>query len=266
MSPARRLLFPAALLLSLASAAAQEAVQDRPPVRPAEAAAPEARPDATENAEPEAAEPAPAPVFIGPPTPPAWWQLALDQEGHAACLVALREAGAIFTEEPRLTDPEDPDCGIARPVALSRITSAVALPDEPLLHCEAALALARWSRDFLEPAALALPEAEPLAALRTGPGYACRARVGTGEADPKPSEHGLGYAIDIAAFDFAGRESLPVQPRRGDADADEAFQRAARATACLLFTTVLGPGSNAAHDDHLHLDLAIRSSGWRLCD
>jgi hypothetical protein len=28
---------------------------------------------------------------------------------------------------------------------------------------------------------------------------------------------------------------------------------------------VLGPGSDAFHDDHLHLDLAERRGGYRLC-
>lgn len=252
----RRLSLPAALLLLAAPLAAQEG--DRPPDRPA-SRLPEAA------AEP-AAPPAPEQELIGPPAPPVWWQLAADEPAHQACLAALRDLGATFAEEPRQTDPSDPDCGIARPLSLTRLGADVALPDAPLLRCETALALARWSRDFLQPAAAALPEAAPLTALRTGPGYVCRERVGTADPDPKPSEHAYGNAVDIMAFEFAGREPLPVQPRKGDADGDEAFQRAARATACLLFTTVLGPGSNAAHDDHLHLDLAMRSSGWRLCD
>ena len=256
MNPLRRLSLPAALLALSLPLAAQQA--DRPPDRPA------ARP-VEADAEP-AASPAPRQDLIGPPAPPVWWQLAADGPDHAACLAALRDLGATFTEEPRQTDPDDPDCGIARPLLLQGLGAGIALPDAPLLRCETALALARWSQDFLRPAAEALPEAAPLAALRTGPGYVCRERVGTADPDAKPSEHAYGNAIDIMAFEFAGREPLPVQPRKGDADGDEAFQRAARATACLLFTTVLGPGSNAAHDDHLHLDLARRSSGWRLCD
>ena len=48
-------------------------------------------------------------------------------------------------------------------------------------------------------------------------------------------------------------------------DLAEACPRTARAAGCLFFTTVLGPGSNDAHDDHLHLDVAARRGGWRLC-
>jgi hypothetical protein len=66
------------------------------------------------------------------------------------------------------------------------------------------------------------------------------------------------------AFHFAEGAAIPVQPREHDGTAAEAFQRTARASACLLFTTVLGPGA-PDHDDHLHLDIEARGSGHRLC-
>jgi hypothetical protein len=46
----------------------------------------------------------------------------------------------------------------------------------------------------------------------------------------------------------------------------EAFQDAVRGAACMDFSTVLGPGSNASHADHLHLDIIARTSGYRLCE
>uniref|UniRef100_UPI002617FC8A extensin family protein n=1 Tax=uncultured Rhizobium sp. TaxID=155567 RepID=UPI002617FC8A len=42
-------------------------------------------------------------------------------------------------------------------------------------------------------------------------------------------------------------------------------QRSLNAMACLYFTTVLSPGSDAAHQDHLHLDVIKRNSGFRYC-
>jgi predicted phosphodiesterase len=49
-------------------------------------------------------------------------------------------------------------------------------------------------------------------------------------------------------------------------DAPEAtFQAAIRAKACGFFRTVLGPGSDAAHGNHLHLDERERNAGHRLC-
>ena len=81
----------------------------------------------------------------------------------------------------------------------------------------------------------------------------------------KMSEHAIGNAIDIMSFEFRGRDPVTVAPRAGNGTMDEAFQRAVRGGACLHFTTVLGPGSDASHDGHLHLDIAIRRGGYRLC-
>jgi hypothetical protein len=39
----------------------------------------------------------------------------------------------------------------------------------------------------------------------------------------------------------------------------------ARVSACGRFTTVLGPGADAHHESHIHVDLAERSHGHRLC-
>lgn len=261
-----RLSLTAALILAGATALAQEAPPtERPPARP-EIIEAEPEPPAADDAA-DAEEPAPQEgELIGPPAPPAWFTIAGSDADHAACLSLLRRGGATFTEPSPIAEAEAWDCGIARPVQVTRLLRGVELPDAPILRCQTALALAGWTRDFLVPAARAVSDDAPLTALRTGPGYVCRDRVGTGDADPPPSEHALGNAIDVMSFELEGREPLPVRPRAEDGDADAAFQRAAQATGCLFFTTVLGPGSNAAHDDHLHLDLSQRSSGWRVCD
>ena len=48
--------------------------------------------------------------------------------------------------------------------------------------------------------------------------------------------------------------------------AEGAFLREVRDGGCRLFTTVLSPDYNAAHRDHLHLDVADRgTAGWTLC-
>jgi hypothetical protein len=43
---------------------------------------------------------------------------------------------------------------------------------------------------------------------------------------------------------------------------DARFQRAVRKAACGPFTTVLGPGSDAYHDDHMHFDTKPRRSPY----
>lgn len=243
-----------AILLALALGhAAPAAAQDRPPERPApaEQPAPQVQPD-------------PAPVF-GPPAPPRWFTLREADGDYAACKLALSYLGAVYTEEPPVTDPGDPDCGIARPVRVERILPDLALEGGAVMRCDTARALGFWARDFLRPATMMLPGAPRVTGLQLGTTYDCRPRVGTGADRPKLSEHALGNAIDIAAFAFQDADPLAVQPRADTGDMAEAFQRAVRAAGCLFFTTVLGPGSNEAHDDHLHLDVAVRRGGWRLC-
>ncbi len=41
--------------------------------------------------------------------------------------------------------------------------------------------------------------------------------------------------------------------------------QALRKEACAKFTTVLGPGSDGYHEEHIHLDLAERRNGYRIC-
>jgi hypothetical protein len=38
-----------------------------------------------------------------------------------------------------------------------------------------------------------------------------------------------------------------------------------RESACGRFTTVLGPGSDGHHEAHIHLDIAERHNGYRIC-
>lgn len=248
----------AALLTVTMLAAGPLAAQDtdaRPPERPQTTAQPVAPDDSAK-----------AGLFQGPPMPPLWFTQAESDSDFAACRLALSMLGTTYTVEEPMTDPDDRDCGIARPLRVAQIMPGVALTGNPVMRCDAARSLGFWTRDFLRPAAVHLKGAPRLTALQTGPAYNCRDRIGTGAEQPKQSEHAYGSAIDIMGFDFDNDTSLLVQPRNGDGNEAESFLRAARGTACLLFTTVLGPGTNAAHDNHLHLDMAARNNGWRLCE
>ena len=42
--------------------------------------------------------------------------------------------------------------------------------------------------------------------------------------------------------------------------------RAVQAAACQQFSTVLAPGSNRFHYDHIHVDLSRRASGRTICN
>jgi hypothetical protein len=177
-----------------------------------------------------------------------------------ACLARLDEMGVAYTEEAAI----EPDgaCFVDHPLKVTSIGSGVAIEPEAIMNCRTTEALALWTREVLAPAAKEHLEATATA-IAHGSTYVCRSR--NNEPGAKLSEHAHANAVDIAAIAFAEREPITIALRSGiDAEAD--FQAAIRAGSCDYFTTVLGPGSNAAHAEHFHFDLAERRGGYRLCE
>lgn len=193
-----------------------------------------------------------------PPPPPIPEE---DAAAVAACLTELRSAGAVVKEAPRI-DPEN-GCGIARPVVVGQLASDIEIKPEATLRCETALQLQRWTRDAVIPAIKAATPQKRLVALNQASAYVCRNR--NNEPNGKLSEHALGNAVDIAGFTYSDGSRLAIAPREKDATIEGALQRAVVASACLYFTTVLDPGSDAAHETHLHLDVKKRTNGYRYC-
>ena len=237
------------------------------PAETPNAPATERGPD-TPAAEPKAdaarplSEVKPEPETTAPPPPPDPAPVSETPEDLALCVRDLKAIGADFTTEAEIDG--ETGCGIAHPVSVRRILPDVALQPEATLRCETALSLARMTRDMLIPAAArAFPDRPKLSGIAQASGYVCRNR--NSAEDGKISEHAHGNAIDIAALNF-GNENVPLMiARQDDGTAEAAFQRALNALACLYFTTVLSPGSDAAHQDHLHLDVIKRRSGFRYC-
>lgn len=230
---------------------------------PSDAAGSEPAPAESEPTEPAHAEP-PAEPPAEPAGPPAWQALAEDDFAYQSCLLGLTMLGVDYTELAPVTSPEDLDCGIARPLRIDSIQPGVAIAGGAQMRCDTARNLALWVRAEAQPAAARLPGTPKITQILPGSTYQCRARVGG--SSEKLSEHALGNAFDVAGLRFSNGSELLVAPRGDCGGIEEAFQKAIRYGACLYFTTVLGPGSNAAHDDHLHFDIVARRSGWRLCE
>ena len=195
-----------------------------------------------------------------PPPPPAPPVASEDAEALKTCLADLAALGTKFKAAARIDEGEG--CGIDRPLEVAEVLPGVDTGGAQM-RCETARSLARWLKDTVTPALRIAMPGRSIAGLSTGSTYACRLRNGASEG--KISEHARGNAIDIAAFRLDDGSEITMKPRAEDGTLEGAFQRTATAGACLHFTTVLSPGSDAAHQDHLHLDVLERDSGYRYC-
>lgn len=169
------------------------------------------------------------------------------------------EAMAVIALMPRLIGPGA--CGGADMVELQ----AVLMPDDtridirpaPMLQCAMAESLVIWLREEVAPRVAATLGSE-LSAVENYDAYSCRLRNRASEA--RLSEHALGNAIDLRAFQLAdGRRIAPT-----DVNVDEPLREDLRDSACRRFTTVLGPG-DPYHAEHIHLDSIKRRGGYRMC-
>jgi hypothetical protein len=116
---------------------------------------------------------------------------------------------------------------------------------------------AAWVRD--EASADIAPLGAPLHGIETYGSYDCRGRNNV--IDAKLSEHGKGNAIDVRALVLAGdRRAEPT-----DENVAKPLREALRDSACHRFTTVLGPGADSYHNNHIHLDILERAHGSRIC-
>ncbi len=184
-----------------------------------------------------------------------------------ACLARLRAAGVQF-DIPATPVAAKAACAIEVPVRLRSVAThtpaaaEVRLTDEPIVSCQFAERLTGWLGHLVAPL-IAGRTSTNLRAVHTGPGYECRNR--NGAATGKLSAHAVGQALDISAFELSNGKSIPLKPD-GDETTGDVVQ-SVRTAACGWFTTVLGPGADASHTDHLHVDMALHgtSDRYRIC-
>jgi len=131
------------------------------------------------------------------------------------------------------------------------------------LACPMVSALDQWVAGSVQPAAMRW-FGQPVVEIRQISAYSCRGMNGNPRAHI--SEHAFGNALDVAAFTLADGRKVTVQDGWRGLPEERAFLHDVHAAACQQFSTVLGPGSNAYHYNHLHLDLMRRSSGRSICN
>lgn len=177
----------------------------------------------------------------------------------SACRLALTETIAIAPSIPDIHGPGG--CGGEDLVRLE----AVVLPDNrqvpvkpaAILRCKMASAIADWVRTDIAPLAKGLGSA--IAGLDNFDSFECRGRNRVVGA--QLSEHGRANALDVRSFKFTDGRTISLTDRNVARNLREAVLH----SVCARFSTVLGPGSDGYHEDHIHLDRMERRNDYRIC-
>ncbi len=184
-----------------------------------------------------------APVSAPPP-------VAVSKEAQL-CLAGLSQTGSRFSPLPDRY--YGAGCKAVNSVQLSALQgdrSEFGLSNIGPVTCPAAQTFAGWARFGVDRAARQIL-GSPLARIETMGSYSCRNVAGTS----RRSAHSRAAAIDVAGFVLADGRRISVKADWNGGDAREReFLRVVHKSACKRFGTVLGPGYNAAHQDHFHLE------------
>jgi hypothetical protein len=180
------------------------------------------------------------------------------KETPSACQVRLAKI-AVFQPIPVLVGPGD--CGASDAVLMDTVIlpdkTKVAVTPAATMRCSMAEAVAQWVREDVVPILKDLP---PLRVLDNFDSYSCRGRNNIRAA--QLSEHGKADALDVRDFKLADGHELNLT----DIHAGKDWREAIKASVCARFSTVLGPGSDGYHEEHIHLDLEERRNNYKICE
>jgi hypothetical protein len=168
------------------------------------------------------------------------------------CLSQLGLTHASFTPVP--DQYFDRGCSTLNSVRLASLRSddaTLGLANLGPVTCPLANTFAAWARYGVDRAARQVL-GSPLVRIETMGSYSCRNVAGTA----RRSGHASANAIDVSAFVLADGRRIPVLGGwRQGTPAERQFLRIIHASACKRFGTSLGPDYNAAHANHLHVEV-----------
>ena len=179
------------------------------------------------------------------------WNPPAAPEGRM-CLTNLSRSDADFTPLP--DQYFGAGCSAVGAVRLASLRS-----DDGMLQfsnlgpvtCPLANTLSGWARFGVDRAARAML-GSALVRIETMGSYSCRNVAGTSRL----SGHASANAVDVSGFTLAnGRRISVLRDWDNPSPQVRAFLRAVQGSACKRFGTVLSPEYNAAHRDHLHLEV-----------
>ena len=187
--------------------------------------------------------------FFGRPERPAW-----RAQAENACFAKNLVTPSAYVVPSREIDGPG-ICGMTRPLKVSALSDGTVGTDKVLtIDCPMIPALEAWLKDIVQPDAQAR-FGQQVATVNVFGAYSCRSI--DNEPGARLSEHAFGNAVDVAGFTLMdGRKLTFVRDWKGDGTQEAAFLHEVHAGACSYFTTVLGPGADVFHYNHVHLDLA----------
>ena len=187
--------------------------------------------------------------FLGRPERPVW-----RAQAENACFAENRvRLSPYILERGPIDGPGI--CGMTRPLKVSALDDGTVGLDKTLtVDCPMTAALQSWLDTVVQPDAEAR-FGQKVAAVNVFGAYSCRS------IDNQPgaglSEHAFGNAVDVSGFTLAdGRRIDIARDWKTEGTQESAFLHEVHAGACQTFTTVLGPGADVFHYNHIHIDLA----------
>jgi hypothetical protein len=184
-------------------------------------------------------------------------------EIEAKCMKSgLVEMSAYVKQTNRINGPGV--CGMNFPLKVSAaLKGSVGVTPAATLACQMIPNIDRWMHNTIQPAAQKWYGAY-VVEMKAG-SYACRSQ--NNQRGAKLSEHSYGNALDVFGFVLSDGRTVSVLKGWNGDNQDQVFLREVFTGGCDYFTTVIGPGGDAFHHDHFHIDLAKHDAGWekRIC-
>ncbi len=174
----------------------------------------------------------------------------------------------IYTPAPRDAaqpppPPPLPSLGPPRDPTVTASAGPVEVKPAATLACPIVSALDQWISAAVQPAALKWFR-QPVVEIKQISAYSCRGMNGNPNAHI--SEHAFGNALDIAEFLLADGHKVSVQYGWHGSPEEQGFLHDVQGAACDEFTTVLAPGANVYHYNHIHVDLMRHYNGRHICE
>jgi hypothetical protein len=170
---------------------------------------------------------------------------------------------APYTPAPPSAAQPIPPLGPPRDPLVTGAAGPVEVKPAATLACPIVSALDQWITAAVQPAALKWFR-QPVVEIKQISAYSCRGMNGNPNAHI--SEHAFGNALDISEFTLADGHKITVQYGWHGTPEEQGFLHDVQAAACEDFTTVLAPGANVYHYNHIHVDLMRHYNGRHICE